>query len=175
MCRCHQREIRRSIRAAIHSQCHHHGNLTRTRRDRRTMDVDDLPGTLIDVSPQDACDTAGNAPMPSSRVIAACADGGDKCCRIGWRSRPSGPGAIRGDSGPKRYVWCWREGWISMAAALTHPHARRSTDPCRDRDASSVGWDRAHRCGARHLWPSGDRPSAPNHQSLHCAGRCPVP
>jgi hypothetical protein len=98
--------MRRSIRAAIHSQRHHHGSLTRTRRDRRTMDVDGLPGTLIDASPHDACDTGGNTPMPSSRVMATCAAGGNNRCLIGWRSKPSGPGAIRGDSGPKRSGWC---------------------------------------------------------------------
>jgi len=74
------------MRAAMHSQRHHHGNLTRTRRDRRTMDVDGLPGTLIDVSPHNACDTGGNTPMPSSRVMAACAAGGNNRCLIGWRS-----------------------------------------------------------------------------------------
>ena len=65
-----------------------------------------LPGTLIEASPHDACDTEGNAPMPSSRVMATCAAGGNNRCLIGWRSKPSGPGAIRGDSGPKRSGWC---------------------------------------------------------------------
>lgn len=156
--RCHQRRSRRSIRSAARNHGHHHGSLTRTRRALRTMEVDVLPGTLNDVSPHEACDTEGTTPMPSSRVMAACAAGGNNCCRMGWRSSPSGPGAIRGDSGPKRSGWCWRDGWISIAAALTRPRARQSTGPCHDRDASWADWDRARRYGAHRLWPWGGTP-----------------
>ena len=173
--RCHQRWRRRSIRAAAHNQRHHQGSLTRTRRALRTMGVDVLPGTPIDVSPHEACDTEGITPMPSSRVMAACAAGGNNCCRMGWRSSPSGPGAIRGDSGPKRSGRCWRDGWISIAVALTRPRARRSTGPCRDRDVSSADWDRVRRCDAHRLWPWGGTPLGPNHQSPHYAGWCPAP
>ena len=74
------------MRAAMHSQRHHHGSMTRILRGLRTMDADGLPGTLIDASPQDACEKGGNTPMPSSRVMAACAAGGNNRCLIGWRS-----------------------------------------------------------------------------------------
>ncbi len=156
--RCHQRWRRRSIRAAAHNHRHHQGSLTRTRRALRTMEVDVVPGTPIDVSPHEAGDTEGHTPMPSSRTMAAWAAGGSNCRPTGWRSRPSGPGAIRGESGPKRSGWCWRDGWISMTASLTHPHARRSTGPCHDRDASSADWDRMRRCDAHRLWPWGGTP-----------------
>lgn len=160
MWRCHQCWRRRSIRAAIHNQRHHHGSLVRTRRGRRTMDIDGLPGTLIDASPHDVCDTEGNTPMPSSRVMAACAAGGKNRCLIGRRSRPSGPGAMRGDSGPKRPGCCWREGWISMIASLTHPRAPRHTRHCprRAQAPSSAGWDRARRRSAHRLGSWGDKP-----------------
>ena len=102
---CHQRWRRRSIRAAAHNQRHHHGSLTRTRRALRTMEVGRLSGMLIDVSLHESCDTEGHTPMPSSRVMAACAAGGNNCCRMGWRSSPSCPRALRGDSGPKRSGW----------------------------------------------------------------------
>lgn len=160
MWRCHQRWRRRSIRAAIHNQRHHHGNLIRTRRGLRTMEVGGLPGTLTDASPHDACDMEGSKPMPSLRVVAACAAGGKNCCLIGRRSRISGAGALRGDSGPKRSGWCWREGWISMTASLTHPRAPRHTHhgPRRAQAPSSADWDRVRRCDARRPCPWGGTP-----------------
>lgn len=90
------------MRTAIHNQRHHHGRLIRTRRELRTLVVDALPEIVIGVSPHDVWAAEGSAPTPSSREMAACAAGGKNCCLIGRRSRPSGPGAMRGDSGTKR-------------------------------------------------------------------------